>query len=152
MFFVLVNVSGAERECSGCGSRAFIADSAECWNEESWEDDEPGAAGCPCGSEEFEAVVAFSLGDDGSVRWVTMGPAVRQARILRCLCRLENRLRTDGSPPDYGLGLRSDGPGRLGFVERSVAEHGEQDVRLASGEAEQSRAWVWCLPWAIFLS
>ncbi|GGW69769.1 hypothetical protein [Streptomyces xantholiticus] len=70
---MLVNASGAERECSGCGSRAFIADSEEYWNEESWEDDEPGAAGCPCGSEEFEAAVAFSLADDGSVRWVTIG-------------------------------------------------------------------------------
>ncbi|MFF3653767.1 hypothetical protein [Streptomyces olivochromogenes] len=77
VFFVLVNASGAERECSGCGSRAFIADSEEYWNEESWEDDEPGVAGCPCGSEEFEAAVAFSLGDDGSVRWVTVG--------LRCI-------------------------------------------------------------------
>ncbi|MFC8825874.1 hypothetical protein ACFT9I_11010 [Streptomyces sp. NPDC057137] len=26
----------------------------------------------PCGGEEFEAAVAFSLGDDGSVRWVTV--------------------------------------------------------------------------------
>lgn len=77
VFFVLVNASGAERECSGCSSRAFIADSEEYWNEESWEDDEPGAAGCPCGSEEFEAAVAFSLADDGSVRWVTLG--------LRCI-------------------------------------------------------------------
>jgi hypothetical protein len=76
-FFVLVNMSGAQRECSGCGSRAFIADSEEYWNEESWEDDEPGAAGCPCGSEEFEAAVAFSLGGDRSVRWVTVG--------LRCI-------------------------------------------------------------------
>ncbi|MFE7840470.1 hypothetical protein ACFU53_31790 [Streptomyces sp. NPDC057474] len=44
VFFVLVNASGAERECFGCDSRAFIADSEENWNEESWEDDEPGAA------------------------------------------------------------------------------------------------------------
>ncbi|MEW2134854.1 hypothetical protein [Streptomyces sp. NPDC005435] len=42
VFFLLVNASGAERECSVCGSRAFLADSEECWNEESWEDDEPG--------------------------------------------------------------------------------------------------------------
>lgn len=77
VFYVLVNESGAERECCGCGSRAFIADSEEYWNEESWEDDEPGAADCPCGGEEFEAAVAFSLADDGSVRWVTLG--------LRCI-------------------------------------------------------------------
>ncbi|MFF2775464.1 hypothetical protein ACFVU3_11190 [Streptomyces sp. NPDC058052] len=77
VFFVLVNASGAERECSGCGGRAFIADSEEYWGEESWEDDEPGAAGCPCGGEEFEVGVAFSLGGDGEVRWVTVG--------LRCV-------------------------------------------------------------------
>jgi hypothetical protein len=73
VFSALVNASGAERTCAGCGSHAFIADSEKHRNEESWEDDEPGAAGCPCGSEEFEAAVAFSLGDDGSVRWVTVG-------------------------------------------------------------------------------
>ncbi|MFE0632125.1 hypothetical protein ACFW3D_34890 [Streptomyces sp. NPDC058864] len=77
LFLVLANDSAAERECAGCGRRAFIADSEEYWNEESWEDDAPGAACCPCGGEEFEAAVAFSLGDDGSVRWVTLG--------LRCV-------------------------------------------------------------------
>lgn len=77
VFSVLVNESGAERECAGCGSRAFVADSAEHWDEESLADDEPGPAGCPCGGEEFEAAVAFSLGADGTVRWVTVG--------LRCV-------------------------------------------------------------------
>ncbi|WP_345656502.1 hypothetical protein [Streptomyces siamensis] len=74
VFFVLVDdVEGAaERVCTGCGGRAFIADS-----EEFWEDAGPGEAGCPCGGEEFEAAVAFSLGDDGSVRWATVG--------LRCI-------------------------------------------------------------------
>ena len=69
-FFVLVDdVEGAaERVCSGCGGRAFIADSGEFWA-----DADPGEAGCPCGSEEFETAVAFSLGADGSVRWVTVG-------------------------------------------------------------------------------
>ncbi|MFJ3977349.1 hypothetical protein [Streptomyces sp. NPDC090021] len=75
VFFVLVGVSSAEREGSECGSRAFIGGSEEYWNEGSWEGAEPGAAGCPCGSEEFEAAVAvaFSLGDGGAVRWVTVG-------------------------------------------------------------------------------
>jgi hypothetical protein len=49
----------AERECSGCGSRALIADSEEYWNEEYRENDEPGAAGRPWGSEEFEATDAI---------------------------------------------------------------------------------------------
>jgi hypothetical protein len=74
VFSVLVNRSegGAERECTRCGSRAFIADSEEYWSEEYWEDEEPGPAWCPCGGEWFEAAVAFSLADDGAVRWVTV--------------------------------------------------------------------------------
>ncbi len=70
VFFVLVDdvEGGAERVCVGCGGRAFIADS-----EEFWEDADPGEACCPCGSEEFETAVAFSLADDGLVRWVTVG-------------------------------------------------------------------------------
>ncbi|MFD8019011.1 hypothetical protein ACFV6G_01100 [Streptomyces lavendulae] len=59
---------GAELVCAGCGGRAFIADS-----EEFWQDADPGEACCPCGSEEFESAVAFSLAGDGSVCWVTLG-------------------------------------------------------------------------------
>lgn len=75
VFSVLVDdVEGAaERVCARCRGRAFIADS-----EEYWEDADPGEAGCPCGSEEFETAVAFSLADDGSVRWVTLGLRCRQ--------------------------------------------------------------------------
>ncbi|MFE1319787.1 hypothetical protein [Kitasatospora phosalacinea] len=58
----------AARECVGCGGWAFLADSAEVWQEA-----EPGGAECPCGGEEFEAAVGFSLTADGSVRWVTVG-------------------------------------------------------------------------------
>ncbi|MFE5896186.1 hypothetical protein ACFQ67_02015 [Streptomyces sp. NPDC056488] len=101
VFFVLVNASGAERECSGCDRRVFIMDSEEYWNEESWEDDEPGAAGCPCGSEEFEAAVAFSLGNDSSVRWVTMG--------LRCIkdgfCGDYADWKIDYGPTDHLLAM-----------------------------------------------
>ncbi|SEL86575.1 hypothetical protein [Streptacidiphilus jiangxiensis] len=51
-FSVLVDgmEGAAERECPGCGRRAFIAD-----------------------SEEFEDAVAFLLAEDGPVRWVTLG-------------------------------------------------------------------------------
>ncbi|MGV9607106.1 hypothetical protein ACWDR2_25635 [Streptomyces sp. NPDC003631] len=75
VFFVLVDdvEGGAERVCGGCGGRVFIADS-----EEFWEDADPGEACCPCGSEEFEIAVAFSLADDGSVRWVTVGLRCRK--------------------------------------------------------------------------
>ncbi|MFF3553152.1 hypothetical protein ACWD4V_08440 [Streptomyces tsukubensis] len=99
VFSVLVNASGAERECSGCGGRAFIADSGEYWTEEYGEDDEPGAACCPCGSGEFEVAVAFSLGDDGTVRWVTVG--------LRCavdgFCGFYADWKIDYAPTDHLL-------------------------------------------------
>ncbi|WP_329302950.1 hypothetical protein OG410_35920 [Streptomyces sp. NBC_00659] len=132
VFFVLVNASGAERECSGCSSRAFIADSEEYWKEESWEDEEPGAAGCPCGSEEFEAAVAFSLGGDGSVRWVTVG--------LRCIkdgfCGTYADWKIDYSPTEHllamvqvcGVTARTG----LRFVEGAVAEHREESPFAAS--------------------
>ncbi|MFI0243147.1 hypothetical protein [Streptomyces sp. NPDC016845] len=70
VFFVLLDdvEGGAERVCSGCGGRAFLADS-----EKFWEDTDSGEACCPCGGKEFEVAVAFSLGGDGSVRWVTDG-------------------------------------------------------------------------------
>lgn len=70
LFSMLVDddEGAAERECVGCGGRAFIGDS-----EEFWEDADPGAAACPCGGEDFEAAVAFSMDSEGSVRWVTVG-------------------------------------------------------------------------------
>ncbi|MFJ3927695.1 hypothetical protein [Streptomyces sp. NPDC090022] len=56
-------------------------------------------AGCPCGSEEFEAAVAVSLGHDGSVRWVTMG--------LRCIkdgfCGVYADGNIDYGPTDHLL-------------------------------------------------
>jgi hypothetical protein len=62
------DATAAERTCVACGSRAFVADS-----EDYWSDVEAGDAACPCGGEDFEAAVAFSLRDDGEVRWVTVG-------------------------------------------------------------------------------
>lgn len=85
---------GVERVCAGCGVRACIADS-----EEFWENADPGEAVCPCGSEEFETAVAFSLADDGSVRWVTVG--------LRCrkdgAAGVYADWKIDYSPTDYLL-------------------------------------------------
>lgn len=53
----------------------------------------------PCGSEEFEAAVAFALGDDGSVRWVTVG--------LRCIkdgfCGVYADWKIDYGPTDHLL-------------------------------------------------
>ena len=64
----------AERRCTSCASTGFIADSADFWD-----DADPGDARCPCGEGAFELGVAFSLRDDGEVRWVTVG-----ARCLAC--------------------------------------------------------------------
>lgn len=101
VFSALVNASGVERACARCGSRAFLADSEEYWSEECWEDDEPGAACCPCGGEEFEAAVAFSLGADGEVRWVTVG--------LRCtrdgFCGIYADWKIDYGPTGHLLAL-----------------------------------------------
>jgi hypothetical protein len=58
----------AQRRCHACGEEAFIADS-----EELWDDADPVEAQCPCGAEAFELGVAFSLRDDGDVRWITVG-------------------------------------------------------------------------------
>ncbi|MER6320437.1 hypothetical protein ABT237_42875 [Streptomyces sp. NPDC001581] len=98
VFLVLVDdvEGGAERECVACCSRAFIADS-----EEFWEAAEPGWAVCPCGGEEFETAVAFSLADDGSVRWVTVG--------LRCekdgAAGVYADWKIDYSPTDHLLSM-----------------------------------------------
>jgi hypothetical protein len=62
----------AQRTCVGCGTAAFIADSAE-----TWEEADPGECECPCGGGEFAVAVGFSLRDDGEVRWISIG--------LRCL-------------------------------------------------------------------
>jgi hypothetical protein len=64
----------AKRQCGGCDAEAFIGDS-----DEVWDDADPGEAACPCGGERFEVGVAFSLRDDGSVCWITVG-----ARCVAC--------------------------------------------------------------------
>jgi hypothetical protein len=67
----------ARRTCTGCGTSAFIGDSAEYW-----EDAEPGEATCPCGATEFEVGVAFSLRDDGEVSWITVGGRCTSCGLL----------------------------------------------------------------------
>ena len=42
----------AQRTCVGCGTAAFIADSAEYWDEA-----DPGECRCPCGGGEFAVAV-----------------------------------------------------------------------------------------------
>ncbi|WP_207709918.1 hypothetical protein [Actinomadura macrotermitis] len=64
--------NGARRECAGCGGASFIADSGEYWDEQNAE-----YCGCPCGGEEFNLGVGFSLYEEGDVRWISIG--------LRCV-------------------------------------------------------------------
>ena len=64
----------AQRVCRECGLAAFFGDS-----EEYWEEANPGDAACPCGADDFENAVGFSLLDSGEVRWITVG-----ARCVAC--------------------------------------------------------------------
>ncbi|MEU7836834.1 hypothetical protein [Nonomuraea sp. NPDC049129] len=61
-----------QRICVACGDASYIADSADCVNDADLEE-----CACPCGGEEFAAVVGFAFRSDGEVRWVSIG--------LRCL-------------------------------------------------------------------
>jgi hypothetical protein len=58
----------ARRICTSCGRIAFVADSADYWD-----DAEPEEVRCPCGQGAFELGVAFALRNDGEVRWITAG-------------------------------------------------------------------------------
>ena len=67
----------AQRLCRACGERAFIADSAEIWDEA-----EPAPAVCPCGSKYAELGVGFSNRRDGEIQWVTVGQRCVQCGVL----------------------------------------------------------------------
>jgi hypothetical protein len=59
----------ARRICATCGTRAFIADSGEYWD-----DAEPVKLACQgCRGRIFELGVAFSKRENGDVRWITTG-------------------------------------------------------------------------------
>lgn len=57
------------RSCLGCHRSAFIADSADHW------DDTAGVerCACSCGGDAFAAAAGFSLDGNGDVRWVSVG-------------------------------------------------------------------------------
>lgn len=67
----------ARRVCRSCGFAAFIADSAEYWDDAS-----PGEAVCPCAGEDFEIAVGFSLTESGEVRWITVGARCAECGVL----------------------------------------------------------------------
>jgi hypothetical protein len=65
------------RVCVACGERAFIADSAEAWDDAS-----PEPAVCPCGAGEAELGVGFSDRAEGEVRWITVGQRCARCGVL----------------------------------------------------------------------
>lgn len=64
----------ARRSCRQCGTTHDMLDSAEYW-----EDAQPRAVECPCGHDQHNVAVGFSLLDDGSIRWVTIA-----VRCIKC--------------------------------------------------------------------
>ena len=84
----------AQRHCLACGSDVLLADS---WDR--WDDADPCAAECSCGSETFELGVAFSLREDGDIRLVTVG-----GRCLVCgMLGVYVDWNVDYSPTDHLL-------------------------------------------------
>jgi hypothetical protein len=78
-FFVLLDddEGAAVRVCADCEDEVEMLDSAD-----QLASCELGEATCPCGADQFDVAVGYSLLDDGEVRWVSIG--------LRC--RADGRL------------------------------------------------------------
>lgn len=62
----------AARTCVACSKRILVLDSAEYEQDAS-----PDECECPCGEDRFEFAIGFSLREDGSIKWVSIG--------LRCV-------------------------------------------------------------------
>ena len=74
---------GAKRTCTGCSSQHLICDSAEYWDDaapERWRCVE-------CASERTNVGVAFSLYDDGEVRWLYVGERCANCGVLGCFAQ-----------------------------------------------------------------
>jgi hypothetical protein len=67
----------AERLCASCKSKAFIADSAEGWNEA-----KPKGVRRVCGSTDLELGVGFALRPDDEVKWITVGHRCTRCGVL----------------------------------------------------------------------
>jgi hypothetical protein len=66
-----------QRTCRTCSTAVFIADS-----DEFWDDADPGEAGCPRGSTDFECGIGFSLIDHGEISWITVGGQCAACGVL----------------------------------------------------------------------
>jgi hypothetical protein len=70
----------AKRTCTDCSREHLICDSADYWEEAS-----PARWRCiECGSERANVGVAFSLYDDGEVRWLYVGERCANCGVLGC--------------------------------------------------------------------
>ena len=67
----------ARRTCTRCQTSRYICDS-----DQIWEEADPEAVDCPCGASAFQIAVAFSLRDDGSVKWITVGVRCTSCGVL----------------------------------------------------------------------
>jgi hypothetical protein len=47
-----------------------------------WEDADPEAVACPCGTKVYEVTVAFSHREDSSVKWITVGHRCTKCGVL----------------------------------------------------------------------
>ena len=75
------NEGCAKRTCTECSREHLICDSAEYWDEAS-----PERWRCiECGSERANVGVAFSLYDNGEVRWLYVGERCAGCGVLGCL-------------------------------------------------------------------
>ena len=74
------NQGCAKRTCTDCSREHLICDSAEYWDESS-----PEHWRCiECGSEQANVGVAFSLYEDGEVRWLYVGERCANCGVLSC--------------------------------------------------------------------
>jgi len=70
----------AKRICTSCKKEAFICDS-----DEFWDDASPEEWKCiECGSTSANVGVAFSLHDDGEIRWLYVGERCSTCGVLGC--------------------------------------------------------------------
>jgi hypothetical protein len=67
----------ATRRCLRCATKVPMLDSGDYLD-----DADLGAAACPCGHEQFDVAVGFSLRDDGEVRWLSIGLRCRSDGLL----------------------------------------------------------------------
>ena len=67
----------AQRTCKACGTKSFIGDSAD-----TWDDAKPKQVRCVCKSTELELGIGFALRPDGEIKWITVGQRCVKCGVL----------------------------------------------------------------------